>query len=78
MNGEVCCILGVCCPPESQERVEALARELVKDAVCSDTLEAYKYATWILKHFALAPKSLEPFVVDIVKHAKHKPHRSTP
>jgi len=28
MNGEVCCILGICCPPE--QRAAALARELKK------------------------------------------------
>lgn len=28
MNGEVCCILGICCPPE--QRAAALSRELKK------------------------------------------------
>lgn len=29
-NGEVCCILGVCCPPGSSEQREALIREVKK------------------------------------------------
>lgn len=69
MNGEVCCILGICCPPESQARVEALAREIEKDHKCTPDV-AYRMAAWTLKHFALAPKSLEPFIVDVVKHSR--------
>lgn len=70
MNGEVCCILGICCPPDSPERIAALAREIGKDFGCSD-LEAKAYAAWMIGHFALAPKTLEPFITDIVRHARH-------
>lgn len=73
MNGEVCCILGICCPPESAARVEALAKEIAKDLKCSPS-EARDHARWTLKHFALAPKSLEPFIVDVVKVAQAPKH----
>lgn len=55
MNGEVCCILGVCCPPGSEAQANALASELVKDGICSENPEANKVARWVLKHFDLAP-----------------------
>lgn len=54
MNGEVCCILGICCPPNSEAQREALARELVKDGLAHPR-EASGLAEWILKHFDLAP-----------------------
>lgn len=69
MNGEVCCILGICCPPESEERVEALAREIGKAFECSHD-DAKRFARWMIKNFTLAPKSLQPFVNEIIKHAK--------
>ncbi len=55
MNGEVCCILGVCCPPASAEQRDALATSLktshphLADAHCADV------AGWVLEHFDLAP-----------------------
>lgn len=54
MNGEVCCVLGVCCPAGSEAQAQALATELAKDGVCEER-EALKIAKWTLKHFDLAP-----------------------
>lgn len=51
MNGEVCCILGVCCPPGSQEQLDALAAEMSKAGV-NDHRAAAK---WVLEHFDLLP-----------------------
>lgn len=66
-NGEVCCIVGVCCPPA---RAKArLALELTKDCGC-DTTIADKVADYIFERFALAPKSLQPFVDEIVQMAR--------
>jgi len=71
MNGEVCCILGVCCPPGSAEQVDALASELVKGKVCSENPEAHKVAVWMLKHFDLAPAgTLTEFKKQIARMAK--------
>jgi hypothetical protein len=71
MNGEVCCILGVCCPPGSEAQASALAKEMSQDLGISKD-QAKVYADWCLKHFDLAPKGkLEPLVSAIVKHAKH-------
>lgn len=66
MNGHVCCILGVCCPPGSQEQVDALAAEMEKDGVGDR-----KTAAWVLKHFDLAPAgSLAQFKNDVAKMAR--------
>lgn len=54
MNGEICCVLGVCCPPESAGQVRALANEMAKDWEIGPEA-AQKYARWVLKHFDLAP-----------------------
>lgn len=70
MNGEVCCILGVCCPPNSLEQEQALADALVKDGAC-ETEHAPKAAKWVLKHFDLAPKgSLVEFKATIARMAR--------
>lgn len=46
-NGEICCLLQVCCPPISQERVDEVARELVKDTIC-DEAQAQRVAEWLI------------------------------
>ena len=72
MNGKVCCILGVCCPPGSQEQQDALAAELVKDTGCTENA-AKKTAEWILKHFDLAPKhSLEVLKSEVARLAREQ------
>jgi hypothetical protein len=55
MNGEVCCILGVCCPPGSEAQANALAKEMASDLGIPVTT-AKVYADWCLKHFDLGPK----------------------
>lgn len=72
MNGEVCCILGVCCPAGSDGQVNALAVELVKDGICSENPDASRVAAWVLKHFDLAEKgTLDALRASYVKHAQH-------
>ena len=67
MNGEVCCILGVCCPPGSDRQVDALAKEMHKD-LGVDASECGRYARWVLKHFDLAPKgTVTPLIVAAAK-----------
>lgn len=71
MNGEVCCILGICCPPASAQQHEALEKEMVKDLKCSAD-DAKKHAAWTLKHFDLAPKgTLSPLIAEVARMAKH-------
>lgn len=72
MNGEICCILGVCCPPGSDAQAAALAKEMVNDGVCSENPEAQRVAAWMLKHFDLAPAgTLMQFKHGIVQALKH-------
>ena len=72
MNGEVCCILGVCCPPGSARQTNALAGELVKARVCSEIGEATAIASWLLANFDLGPKG----TVQPLLEAGHKLHRN--
>lgn len=52
-NGsEVCCALGICCPPARAE--EALAREMVKGGLSDES--AKQAAKWVHDKFDLAPK----------------------
>lgn len=53
MNGEVCCILGICCPPENRE--QALVAEMVKDGVFPNAFAAKPVAEYIFRHFDLVP-----------------------
>lgn len=66
MNGHVCCILGVCCPPGSQEQIDALASELSVAHPDMEVPYAQKAAAWVLKNFDLAPAgSLSEFKREI-------------
>lgn len=72
MNGEVCCVLGICCPPGSDAQTRALAKELVKDQICPDD-SAHAVAAWVLKHFDLAPAgTLSDFKSRIATVARQK------
>ncbi len=48
-NGEVCCILGVCCPPGSLDQQMALAHEIQKHRPHLDEDKALKAADRILR-----------------------------
>ena len=75
MNGEICCILGVCCPPGSTSQRDALAHELSADlgldrSTQRVTATPHDIAAWMLTHFDLAPAgTLAPFRDAILKHA---------
>lgn len=72
MNGEVCCILQVCCPPERAKK--ALADEIAKttgDGVLTPEL----VADFIIDTFDLAPKGLlQPLLKRAGDLAKAHPH----
>jgi len=53
MNGEVCCILGICCPPAEQRA--ALATWLEEEEGLSPA-QAKRLASKLLKHVDLVPK----------------------
>ena len=71
-NGaELCCILGICCPPLSGKQSKTLADELIKELDC-EPAEANRIAAWVLHKFDLAPAgTLAPFKDAIVQAAKH-------
>ena len=74
MNGEVNCILSVCCPEGSEAQLNALTSELTKAGVGKERAEARRYATWILANFDLAEKgTLTAFKASIAKLARQQP-----
>jgi len=68
-NGAECCVLGVCCPPNSVEQRAAFIKILLREDCCDEST-AEKVAACLLPEFAFAPKSLEPFVQEIVHLAR--------
>lgn len=66
-NGAECCALQICCPPAEQRA--ALVKIAVRDSGCTEA-EAGKVIDALLPHFALAPKSFESVIADIVGRAK--------
>jgi hypothetical protein len=71
-NGAECCALLICCPPSEQRA--ALVKIFCKEG-CDDA-SAQIAADAIQRRFALAPKSFESVVIEIV--AKAKKHAQEP
>ncbi len=72
-NGEVCCILGICCPPESGAQENALTHEIIKDLGWELT-EAQEMARWIVGRFDLAPRGLlAPLLAEVADQARKHP-----
>lgn len=68
-NGsEACCALGICCPPSSAKRRAALVKIMTDDG--ADQRSSEIAADAILSRFALAPKSFEGVIEDLMGHAK--------
>ena len=66
MNGEVNCILSVCCPDPAEQEA-ALAKLMTKEWGCSKA-EAAEYSAKLLAAFDLAPKGFfTPLVHEIVR-----------
>lgn len=71
MNGEVCCILGVCCPSGSESQVTAMVNEFAHDHPEVDRDQVQAVARWVLKNFDLAPAgSLNVFKTKLAEHIK--------
>lgn len=68
-NGsEACCALGICCPPASQSRREALAKIMIDDGC--EPKAAMIAVDAVLSRFALAPLSFADVIHDLMVHAK--------
>lgn len=66
-NGEVCCILGICCPPaEAKAKMVSEFRKV--SGYDADGCE--KIADFLIERFAFAPKSMEPAIQEIVRLAR--------
>ncbi len=66
-NGEVCCILGVCCPPAAA-RAKMISEFQKVSGYDADGCE--KIADFLIERFAFAPKSMEPAIQEIVRLAR--------
>jgi hypothetical protein len=67
---ECCCILNICCDPAAAK--QAYIDKAVKDIGCTPEMAAMHYE-WTTKHFALAPKSFQQVITDIVTMSReHK------
>ncbi len=76
-NGsEACCILGICCPPASAERVTALAKVITDNTDINGKLTAEEAATCVLEHFDLAPQGTLLPLMAAVAHLARK-HQDT-
>lgn len=76
-NGQRNCILWICCPPGSEQAVEALAKEIREalgwsaDSAGDHAGSARSVASWVLENFDLAPKgSLQAFKDAVRDHAR--------
>lgn len=78
MNGEACCILQICCPPEKAEDnfAVALYEGLQVGSGSGATMEINKrhcvaVARWVFEHFDLAEKgTLQPLKDSIARLAR--------
>lgn len=62
MNGHINCLLAVCCPPDSEGQLHALAEEIAAGIEWEKAPNPEAVAAWVLKNFDLAPKgTLQPF-----------------
>ena len=75
-NGqEQCCAAGICCPPNSEQRIAALAKVIADNVSHDQTIPTWlNAARCVLEHFDLAPKgTLQPFIDAVATMARaHK------
>jgi hypothetical protein len=72
-NGEVCCILGVCCPPE--ERRERAVTQIANETGTTAT-DAGVVFDWFDSRFDFAPKGmLQPLIDRIAEDARTHPEK---
>lgn len=70
-NGEYCCAIGVCCPPESAKQRTELAKMIRVDYPQVPMQYAEQAAEWMLKNFDLSPVgTLTEFKRAIAKAAR--------
>jgi hypothetical protein len=70
-NGQRCCILGVCCPPDSPEQKKALAEEIAENVQLGGegTYQGHLFApsfavsSFILDTYDLVPKGVGKAIV---------------
>ena len=72
-NGEVCCLLQVCCPPDLREDI---AVKHIKQDMGVPEEHARAAFCWIAERFDLAPKgTVQPLIDAIATMARaHKAH----
>lgn len=66
-NGEVCCILGICCPP-AQAKAKMVSEFQKVSGYDADGCE--KIADFLVERFAFAPKAMEHAIQEIARLAR--------
>lgn len=70
-NGEVCCLLQICCPPDQQ--TAQLSSHLEKDTGCPKEY-ADAVASYMTERFDFAPRgTLQPLIDKIAEMARKHP-----
>lgn len=71
MNGEVCCILGICCPPD--ERRTKVVKALAQDLGWSDDDAAAAF-DWFAERVDFGPKgTVQPGIDAVAEMARAHP-----
>lgn len=62
-NGHVCCILGVCCPPDTDSQRQALKEEMAQE-LGGETSDYEQLVEWLTGTFDLVPKGVGKAIVE--------------
>ncbi len=61
-NGHVCCLLGVCCPPDTDGQRLAAVEETVEQ--CGPNATPETVINWVMSEFDLVPKGVGEMIVN--------------
>jgi hypothetical protein len=72
-DGQVCCILGVCCPPAASGLASEAQRVMLAELLSRHATHR-ALADWLLDTFDFAPHgSLTHLKAELIRHARTRP-----
>ncbi len=60
MDPITCCLLGICCPPNSEEQLASASRMLIARGLCSEHAEAEKIAKFLIEQVEAVRAAIKP------------------
>lgn len=75
-NGQRCCALGVCCPPDSDSQRAGLVAE-AEHALGSLTPTAENVVNWIMSEYDVVPKGVGEAIVNAYDPEFRKKYKPT-